>query len=92
MIEVLFFARLREQLGTSRLEFSPAHLPTTVQSLIQELRARGADWDAALSAENILCAVNQHQAPGLVVRVQHGQDAPVAAGDEVAFFPPVTGG
>lgn len=83
MIEVLFFARLREQVGTARLEFTPTQSPLTVDSLLAELRARGEAWEDALGAENILCAVNQRQADS-------GQA--VHAGDEVAFFPPVTGG
>jgi molybdopterin synthase sulfur carrier subunit len=83
LIEILFFARLREQVGTARLEYSPAQTPTTVGSLLAELRARGEAWDAALGADNILCAVNQRQADTAQT---------IAPGDEVAFFPPVTGG
>ena len=83
MIEILFFARLREQLGTARLDFTPAQTPATVGSLMAELRARGEAWEAALGAENILCAVNQRQADS---------EQTIESGDEVAFFPPVTGG
>jgi molybdopterin synthase sulfur carrier subunit len=83
LIEILFFARLREQLGTARLEYSPAQTPATVGSLMVELRTQGEVWDAALGADNILCAVNQRQAESAQT---------IAPGDEVAFFPPVTGG
>ena len=83
MIQVLMFAALREQVGASRLDFAPRHLPVTVQALVEELQARGPEWHAALGADNILCAVNQQQVAA---------DHMVQAGDEVAFFPPVTGG
>ena len=83
MIEVLLFASLREQVGTGRLEFSPATQPATVASVVAELRCLGEAWDRALGADNILCAVNHQQA---------GPDHGVNGGDEVAFFPPVTGG
>ena len=83
MIEILFFARLREQVGTARLQFRPTQTPVTVGSLLAELRSRGEAWDTALGAANILCAVNQRQADS---------EQAIHAGDEVAFFPPVTGG
>ena len=83
MIEILFFARLRETLGTGRLEISLDDAGETVESLVGRLRARGDVWDEALGAENVLCAVNQ---------VQAGPGTAIADGDEVAFFPPVTGG
>lgn len=83
MIQVLFFAKLREQLDTPGLnrEHSGA---VTVGSLKAEIIAEGGDdWRGALGAENVLSAVNQS-----LVK----DDAVVADGDEVAFFPPVTGG
>lgn len=83
MIKVLFFARLREQVGTSQLELSPEDAGATVAELKARLQSRGEEWASALSADNLLCAVNQQQA--------RGEDA-IGAGDEVAFFPPVTGG
>jgi molybdopterin converting factor small subunit len=56
----------------------------TVGALIDWLRALSPRHAAALvEGKTIRCAVNQDFA---------GVDAPVAAGDEVAFFPPVTGG
>ncbi|MDJ0878524.1 MAG: molybdopterin converting factor subunit 1 [Halieaceae bacterium] len=83
MIKVLFFARLREQLGVGNLELSPEEAGTTVAELRSRLQARGGQWADALSADNLLCALNQQQARG---------DESITAGDEVAFFPPVTGG
>ncbi len=83
MIRVLFFARLRETLGEGNLECPASEAGDTVGSLVDFLRARGEPWDSALGAENILCAVNQ---------VQAAHSDAIGDGDEVAFFPPVTGG
>jgi len=81
MIQVKFFASLREQLATSQLELA-AEYPT-VEALRQALAARDSHWQRALAAESVLVAVNQS--------VQ-SWSTPLADGDEVAFFPPVTGG
>ncbi len=83
MIRVLFFARLREQLGVGELELSVTDAGNTVDELRQRLQAKGEEWSRALGADNLLCAVNQHQARG---------SETIASGDEVAFYPPVTGG
>ena len=84
MLEVLFFARLREQLGVSRLEVPFSNAVNTLASLQDYLIAEhGEAWAEALQSENILRAVNQDMA---------ALDSVLAAGDEVAFFPPVTGG
>ena len=84
MIKVLFFARLREQLQCSTLEvkFDPA--TNTLGALQQRLMDRGGPaWEENLGAENVVRAVNQETAE---------LDQVLADGDEVAFFPPVTGG
>lgn len=82
MIRVLYFARLRDQLGTAGEDLP--HTPEHVAALVAELRARGGDWDDALASDKrVLVAVNQEVAP---------PDTPLADGDEVALFPPVTGG
>ncbi len=82
MIRVLFFARLRETLNTSQLEISAA-VPT-VGALIEHLRqANGAAFGDVLNAPNVIVACNHD-----VVDREH----PLQAGDEVAFYPPVTGG
>lgn len=84
MIKVLFFARLREQLGVASLDLEYSASLATLAALQQELVTQGgADWQAALEAENVLRAVNQEEA---------ALDQVLADGDEVAFFPPVTGG
>lgn len=83
MLKVLLFASMREALGTS-VESVPVPQPCTVSALIEALRARGAPWADALSAgKRWRVAVNQDMAT---------LETPVKAGDEVAIFPPVTGG
>ncbi len=81
MIRLRYFARLREQLGTGSEEMAPA---ASVAEVLERLRARGGVWAEAFDGEQtVLVAVNQETV---------GVDAPLADGDEVAFFPPVTGG
>jgi molybdopterin converting factor subunit 1 len=82
VIEILFFARLREALGLSRLTLELAE-PVTVARLKALLAARGAPWQQALGQCQILAAVNQELADDTTT---------VRPGDEVALFPPATGG
>jgi len=81
MINVLFFAQVRELVGTASLEL-PAEF-TSVEALRSELAQKGERWALALESGKLLAAVNQTLVP-----MTH----PLRAGDEVAFFPPVTGG
>jgi molybdopterin synthase sulfur carrier subunit len=83
-VKVLFFAALREQLGTSAEEIELPAGVGTVAALRSHLRGRGGAWERALADSKLVrMAVNQDMAqPTTSVR----------AGDEVAFFPPVTGG
>ena len=82
-VKVLYFASLREAVGTLGEELAlPANVGT-VGALREHLAARGDAWGAMAAGRNVRSAVNQRMV---------GADAPVAAGDEVAFFPPVTGG
>ena len=83
-IEVLYFARLREVFGRAA---ESIELPGTVHDvagLTAWLRARGMPWEQELAqGKPVRVAVNQDMAaPG----------TPIGDGDEVAFFPPVTGG
>ncbi len=84
MLNVLYFARLRESFGldTERLDL-PADVGD-VAALTALLRARGDAWERELAPNRSWrVAVNQDMAH---------PDTPVRDGDEVAFFPPVTGG
>lgn len=83
MIKVLYFARFREKLGREG-ESLALPTPATVQGLLDQLVARGDAWAEQLGpGRNVLVAVNQAIA---------ARDAALAEGDEVAVFPPVTGG
>lgn len=83
-MKILYFAWLRTQLGVGQEELSPPPGVATVGDLVAHLQARGGAYAAALARpEAIKAAVNQEHAP-----FSH----PVKAGDEVALFPPVTGG
>ena len=84
MITVLYFARLRETLGKSSEQVAlPPHV-SDVEGLRAYLISRGGVWEQEFApSKPIRAAVNQAMAVG---------DMPVSDGDEVAFFPPVTGG
>ena len=82
MIDVLYFAWLRERIGVPRERVDTA--AGTVSELVEELRGREARYQAAFSdVSAIRVAVDQD----LV-----GFDAPIAGAREIAFFPPMTGG
>jgi len=81
-VRILYFAGLREQLGTPGEDLDVA--PTTVAGLRSQLMARGGAWQSALAQGKALrVAVNQEMAQPTTL---------VKPGDEIAFFPPVTGG
>ena len=83
-VRVLFFAALREQLGTPGEEVEVPAGVATVAALRSHLRARGGAYGKAFGGKALVrAAVNQDM-------VQ--PSAPLKPGDEVAFFPPVTGG
>jgi molybdopterin synthase sulfur carrier subunit len=84
MVKVLYFARLREALGTAGEEMALPASVSTLEGLRAVLSARGGAWSEELAANRrIRAAVNQVMADGQTA---------IADGDEVAFFPPVTGG
>ncbi len=83
-IKVLYFARLREQLGRGEESFVLPAEVCDIGALRAHLAARGGVWAEALTAQRLVrAAVNQDMADAA---------ATVKDGDEVAFFPPVTGG
>ena len=81
-ITVKFFARLREELDTASLTVA-AESGLTAGRLLQDLAARGGNWAQLDGAQPVMIAINQ---------VMAKPDAELQPGDEVAFFPPVTGG
>lgn len=84
MVTLLYFASLRETLGCSREQVSLSGATNTVSSLLDQLRSREGRWTEALApGKQWRVAVNQQMAD---------LATPLKPGDEVAFFPPVTGG
>jgi sulfur-carrier protein len=83
-VTVMYFASLREAVGTNREALELPASVTTIASLIDFLVQRGPRWRAALQlSKGMKCALNQE-----VVSV----DTALINGSEIAFFPPVTGG
>lgn len=83
-MKILFFARLRELLGSDCFEIADADCPADVAALRAMLRLSvNAQLAESLADPNVFCAVNQKVA---------GEDQPLKSSDEVAFFPPMTGG
>lgn len=84
MIKIRYFARLSESLGlkAEELEYQPHW--ENAESVINALIDRGDIWAEEFSGENkILVAINQQMSE---------RETAINDGDEVAFFPPVTGG
>jgi len=83
-VKILLFANLREQVGTGVEVVDLPDSASTVAGLRLHLMKRGGAWQSALSDMKVVrVAVNQDMAAA---------NAPLNPGDEIAFFPPVTGG
>ncbi len=82
MIKVVFFAALREQLDCSDLSLESDNI-NTITDIKQQLSDKNEHWQQVFGNASLLSAVNHD-----MVDSSH----PVKSGDEVAFFPPVTGG
>lgn len=82
MIKVVFFAALREQLNCSELSLSSEGL-ATVADVKAQLASKDDKWQQVFTNSALLSAVNHDMV--------HGEQI-IKSGDEVAFFPPVTGG
>jgi molybdopterin synthase sulfur carrier subunit len=84
MAQLLYFAWVRERIGRSEETLTIPASVATVADLIAHLQQQGNGYQAAFKdAEQIRVAVNQMHAHA---------DHPVTDKDEIAFFPPVTGG
>ncbi len=83
-MKLLYFSWLRERVGTAEETVRPPEDVATVGQLITWLTRQSSGHAAAFADPSIVrCAVNQDYAKA---------EAAVGADDEVAFFPPVTGG
>lgn len=83
-MRLLYFAWLRTKIGTAEERIDPPAGVTDVASLLDWLKRRGPAFAEALKdTRTVRVAVNQEYV---------GWDHPIRPGDEVALFPPVTGG
>lgn len=82
-VKILYFASLKDALGCSGENLILPSGVSTVGELRTFLAGRGEQWSALDGGRNVRAARNQRMA---------GADEPVLPGDEIAFFPPVTGG
>ena len=84
MFKVLFFARIREQLDTDELKVSAEGIGNVSELVDFLISEKGGNWGEVLKApQGVLIAVNQEMC---------SLQMSIESGDEVAFFPPVTGG
>ncbi len=83
-MNILYFAWVRQKVGRAEEKVSPPPEVTTVATLVDWLAGQSPGHaDAFANRRTIRCAVNQEFAT---------PDQVVKPGDEIAFFPPVTGG
>ena len=83
-VNILYFAWLKDRLGQGEEQVALPDDVADIAGVRRWMRARGARFEAVFAeGGRIRAAVNQDFAT---------DDAPVRAGDEIAFFPPVTGG
>jgi molybdopterin synthase sulfur carrier subunit len=82
VIDVQYFARYRETLGIGAEQLAWSSELATVDDLRQVLLERAGVW-ALLAETSLMCARNQELC---------SLSEPLADGDEIAFFPTVTGG
>ena len=83
-MKLLYFAWLRAKIGIASETLTPPEAVTDVDGLIDWLATRGPGYaDALANRDQVRVAVNQDYA---------GRDRAVSPSDEVALFPPVTGG
>ncbi len=84
MVDILYFASLRETLGIAKEQLELPDNVTSISNLKSLLAQRGEKWsDSFTGNSTLLVSVNQQMADDLS-SIKHN--------DEIAFFPPVTGG
>jgi molybdopterin synthase sulfur carrier subunit len=83
-MKILYFAWIRAKIGIAAEDITPPAEVTTVGALLDWLATRGAGYAEALKNRSVVkTAVNQEYVEN---------DQPISQGDEIALFPPVTGG
>ncbi len=83
-MKILYFAWMREHTGCAAEEIELPDGVTTVADLVPHIVSQSDGHATALrNLKTVRVAVN---------RIHSGLDTPIKQGDEIAFFPPVTGG
>ncbi len=83
MLTLLYFAKLRDELNCASEELQWQDNFRCINDIKFHLQQRQGQWANSFANANIVSALNQTVANG---------DTPINNGDEIAFFPPVTGG
>ncbi len=84
MADLLYFASLRERLGAGKEQLTLPENVRSIRELKNHLSSRGDIWaDTFTDNSEVLVSVNQQMADNL---------SSIQDDDEIAFFPPVTGG
>ena len=84
IIKILYFARIKEAVNYSTEELDLPADVSTITALKNYLSLRGDTWASLLNGKQVVRAAINHALVDDLALIQ--------AGDEVAFFPPVTGG
>jgi molybdopterin synthase sulfur carrier subunit len=82
-VKIVYFATLRREIGIGEEIVDPPASIAAVAPLLDWLKQRSPAHARALAAPRLMVAINQDYA---------GMDSAIGPSDEVAFFPPVTGG
>jgi sulfur-carrier protein len=82
MIDVLYFARVRERIGVPKDRIETA--ASTVAELVDELRAKEARYEAAFADVSALRVAVDQELTNFEASIENAR--------EIAFFPPMTGG
>lgn len=83
MLTVVFFASVRERLGVDKVSVEWQDSFSNVADVIAHLKGERDTWASVLSEENLMVAVDQEMSD---------LSTTIADGQEIALFPPVTGG
>ncbi|HEX4551047.1 MoaD/ThiS family protein [Pseudomonas koreensis] len=83
MILINYFASYRDRLNLGGEKIPLSDNLRSIEDVRQMLMARGEEWREVLGAGNLMCALNQELCQ---------PSAAIEDFDEIAFFPPVTGG
>ena len=83
MILINYFASYRDRLNLGGEKIPLSENLRSIEDVRQMLMARGEEWREVLGAGNLMCALNQELCQ---------PSAAIEDFDEIAFFPPVTGG